>query len=136
MRRKNVKITLIAFGLLSLVGLWFLGKAWRTFVVEDSIHGTFYPVVIAIHKYKEDKGHPPAKLEDLCPDYLAEIPESKHISSTSLIVVFNDHWRLLLVSESLKKKRHYIAEDGLPLTEYEKKTLVSRYHDIWSVLEP
>lgn len=114
-----------------------LGRAYLVFSIEDKIHGAFFPLVRAIEHYCEDRGEAPPDLAALLPEYLAEMPSSRFVSEVSFSAASAERrWRLVLASTSTGKRRLYIAERGMPLSDVEKRWKKARYHDTWSVIEP
>jgi hypothetical protein len=129
-------IAWIAVGSVAMFGLAVSGKVWE-FVVEDSIHGTYYPAVKALDRYCDERGNAPKTLMDLTPNYLGSLPSSGRVTEQ----IYSSGqpkqaWRLTLVSTSTGRKRLYIADHGMPLSDSERQILVKQYHQTWFVLQP
>ncbi len=129
----------IGWMMAAVFGAWALLVAarYRAFAVEDSIHATYCPVVLAIERYGDDHGHAPTDLNQLGPDYLPVLPTSRHVSEVRYSGSQTENaWRLTLVSTSTGCRRLYLAEHGMPLSGAEESRRIKRYHGIWSVLRP
>jgi hypothetical protein len=135
--KRRITIAILAFGLAGAIycGIVTCSAIWK-FTVEDSIHGTFYPVIVALDKYCDDHGYAPEALRDLRPKYIKETPSSPYVSDIIYRRVPKEPaWRLTLVSRATISTRQYIAEDGLPLSAEERKVCIRKYHERWSVLK-
>lgn len=135
------RLILGMLALLLLSGIVIVGnsvfQAWRYYDIEGSIHAQFYPLISALDRYCAKNRNAPAKLDDLIPEYIDEVPSFGRVAEIRYHSEPDEpRWRLTLVSRATGELRYYIAETGIPLSEHEKQDLVLEYHSRWSVLEP
>jgi hypothetical protein len=139
MKSTNKKIAKIVLVLLLVCGVvfgWMFFRAFRVFSIEDEIHSTFFPVLLALDDYEARHGHPPPDLASLIPEYLPDLPVSKNVSEVYFQRSADDAgWRLHLISAATGSPRVYFAHQGMPLSEADAKDVVLVYHFRWRVVE-
>jgi len=132
--------------LLLVVGLGWLGySVWQRFnifLIEDRIHGTFFPVVRAIWDYEDREHHAPAQLAELVPDFLPALPTSPHVDQVDYAWdPPSGVWRLTLHSDATGPRREYCFRCDLSTTTTldmlysaeEHSRMVQQFHG-WRVL--
>ena len=136
-RKKTIWILAAALCLLlSAVGAIGIPVAQRVraFFVEDSIHGTFYPVANALYEYQRDHGRPAESLAGLLPKYLAAIPSSQLADAPAYRASPDgSSWELVLHSRALSRPRLYICRSTQEFSPEESRRMIVRYHGIWAV---
>jgi hypothetical protein len=132
--RKIITVGLALTGAVALFMLISFGltmkKGIDQFLMEDTIHGSFFPVVRAILEYTEERNAAPKKLIDLVPDHLAEIPQNEFVER----IEYNsdeESWTLALNG---RDGRIYMARRPT-FTEKEIESASSFYHGTWLVKE-
>jgi hypothetical protein len=127
-------IALLLFAALGFI-VFRVRSAWQKFIVEDQIHGVFYPVVNALYDFKKDNGLAPENLAQLVPKYITEIPVSSLVSSVNYRTKNNrSDWDLSLYSTVLDPPRYYNCRSNGEYTEAEKRRIITFYHGTWTVL--
>ncbi len=137
-RRTKVVLALAATVMVALSAVLAFGthRAWRKFAVEDSIHGTFYPVLRALDDYEHDQGAPSASLAQLVPSYIPEIPSSGLVDLVEYSVVGDGKtWQLRLHSLALNPPRSYYCRSSDKYTAEEEARMIIRFHGRWVVLK-
>lgn len=137
-RRTKVVLTVVATGMVALATVLAFGvhQAWRKFAVEDSIHGTFYPVLRALDDYEHDQGAPSVSLAQLVPSYISEIPSSSLVDLVEYSVVDDGKtWQLRLHSVALNPPRSYYCRSNDKYTAEEEARMIIRFHGRWVVLK-
>jgi hypothetical protein len=136
-KRSVTRLRYILLVSVALFAAFAFGRPLWKFSVEDRIHSTFYPVVRALKRHSEKHGNAPERLQDLCPDYLDAIPSSFLVGEVDYDTTERrEGWRLTLSSRATGNRRFYIAQEGMTLSETEKRDVVLRYHSCWSIREP
>lgn len=111
-------------------------KRLHAFDIEDQIHDTFSPVVLALNDYQDDHHAAAADLSQLVPKYLPAIPTSPLVDSVEYAVLDNGKtWRLTLPSHALPQARLYCSRSDDQFTPEEEQRVVLRYHGMWTVLK-
>jgi hypothetical protein len=106
----------------------------RTFLVEDSIHGTFFPVANALYAYQHDHGRPADSLAALVPKYIGAIPSSTLANSPNYEVLPDGRsWELVIRSRALSQPRLYICRSTQHFTPDETGRIILQYHSTWTV---
>ena len=109
-------------------------RQFRAFSVEDSIHGTFFPVTNALYTYQQQHGRPTDSLAALVPKYLSEIPSSKLADSpTYRVLPDGQSWELVIHSGALSQRRLYICRSTQLFTPDETRRIILQYHSTWTV---
>lgn len=109
-------------------------KHIRKFIVEDSIHGTFFPVTSALYTYQREHGRAADSLAALVPKYLGAIPSSKLADSpTYRILPDGQSWELSIHSLALSQPRLYLCRSTQEFTAEETRRMIIRYHGTWVV---
>lgn len=112
-----------------------LHRAWHTFSVEDQIHGTFFPVAMALFNYEHNHSSPASNLAQLVPMYISQIPSSRFADSVEYSVINGGKaWQLSIHSRALSQPRLYCCRSSQQFTAEEARRIVLRYHGIWTVL--
>ena len=130
-------LTGVAVVVITLAAVFAFGihQAWHKFAVEDSIHGTFFPVVRALEEYEHDHGAPAANLAQLVPKYVSQIPSSALVDSVQYTLLPDGKaWQLSLHSTALDPPRVYCCRSNNKYTTEEEKRVLLRYHFFWFVL--
>jgi len=109
---------------------WTFFSTLRTFSIEDQIHGTFFPVSMAIERFTETNGIPPESLASLVPSFLLAIPTSPLVDKLEYRVVNRTNWIMDAHSTVLKPSRTYSWRSDWNLTEQEKKKLIKEFHNV------
>lgn len=136
-RRKTILIVAIVLcllgGAVGVVGVPVYQRI-RAFSVEDSIHGTFFPVTAALYRYQDEHGSPADSLSALVPEYLNAIPSSI-LADPPHYKVSPDtkSWELLIYSRALAQPRNYICRSTQVFTPEERRRLLIQYHSVWAV---
>jgi len=129
-----VKHVLLAVLVLLIAGLvtigWGFFSALRTFGVEDRIHGTFFPVSVAIDSFAQTNGAPPQTLIELVPTFLASIPTSPYIDNLEYKVVDRTNWIMNAHSKELKPWRTYSWRSSYVFNAEEKSRMLKQFHDV------
>ena len=136
--RTKMALTGVAVVVITLAAVvaFRVHQAWHKFVVEDNIHGVFYPVVRALDEYEHDHGAPATNLTQIVPKYASEIPRSALVDSVQYTLLPDGKtWQLCLHSRALKPARLYCARSNDKYTAEEEKRVVLRYHGCWVVLK-
>ena len=110
--------------------VWGFFKGLRTFVVEDKIHGTFFPVSVAIDRFAETNGVPPKTLDQLVPSFLVSIPTSPLVDKLDYRVVGESNWIMNVHSRELKPWRTYSWRSNWTFSDEEKSRMLKQFHDI------
>lgn len=106
------------------------------FHVEDRIHQSFLPVVMAIKEYREANGKVPATLGDLVPNLIDRIPQSCYVDEVRYKVLQGGtEWELAIHSTALRQERTYYCRSNDDYTDAEQARTVLQYHGIWRVLQ-
>ena len=109
---------------------WGVASALRTFGIEDRIHGTFFPVSIAIERFAEANGAPPESLASLVPDFLPSIPTSLLVDKLEYRVVDGTNWVMNAHSIVLKPFRTYSWRSDGRFTDQERSKLMKEFHNV------
>jgi hypothetical protein len=110
--------------------VWDFFTALRTFRIEDQIHGTFFPVSMAIERFADTNGVPPQSLDSLIPDFLPNIPTSPLVDRLEYGVVGGTNWIMNAHSTVLKPARIYSWRSDLNFTEPERAKLIKKFHNV------
>jgi len=121
----------IAAIIIAVVGtlVWVFFSALRTFGIEDRIHGTFFPVSIAIERFAETNGIPPESLANLVPSFLPSIPTSSLVDNLEYRVVDRTNWIMNAHSTVLNPSRTYSWRSDWHFTDQERLKLMKEFHD-------
>ena len=107
--------------------------AWHKFVIEDQVHGTFFPVVTALYKFQEDSGTTATNLLQLVPRYVSQIPTSPVVDSvTYRVLPDGTNWQLSVFSRALKPPRVYMHRSSGNYTPEEDRQELTSFH-LWHV---
>jgi len=124
-------LALIAAGV-AWIGYDCYSKVHR-FLVEDEVHDTFYPVVIALVHFQNDSGTPATNLLQLVPRYLSQVPSSPVADSVAYRVLPDGtNWQLSVYSRALKTPRVYVQRSSGEYTPDEDRQELTRFH-LWHV---
>ncbi|MGC9940649.1 MAG: hypothetical protein ABSE48_02375 [Verrucomicrobiota bacterium] len=108
----------------------------HAFAVEDQIHGTFYPLAMALYDFELDHNSPAANLAQLVPQYIAHLPSSRYADSIKYTVIDSGNsWQLNIYSRALSEPRIYCCRSTQKFTEDEERRVLLRYHAIWTVFK-
>lgn len=133
MRKATKRVLFVALGaVVAGAGIfaWGVFNAFRTFGVEDQIHGTFFPVSIAIGRFAESNGTPPKALDQLVPSFLPAIPTSPLVHRLEYTVVDGTNWIMNAYSTVLKPGRVYSWRSDWRFTDQEKANLLKEFHNV------
>lgn len=112
-------VGLIALALVGALG-WLGYSVWQRFsmfLIEDSIHGRYFPVVRAIWDYEDREHHAPAQLAELVPDFLPALPTSPHVQQVDYAWdPPSGVWRLTLHSDATGPRCEYCFRADLSTT--------------------
>jgi len=136
-RAKKITLKFVVIALLGAVLALALAlhQGMREFSVEDNIHGSFFPVVRALHDYQDEHGAPAAVLADLLPKYLPALPKSEWVDATDYRVIKDGKaWELRLHSSALSPSRFYVSRSDQKYSAEEESRVLLRYHAVWTVL--
>lgn len=132
--RTGTKITLFGVATVLLMGvstvLWGFFSALRTFGIEDQIHGTFFPVSMAIERFAETNDVPPRALDSLVPSFLPCIPTSPLVDSLEYMVVDGTNWIMNAHSTVLKPARTYSWRSTSTFSDAEKLKMLKQFHNV------
>ncbi len=109
---------------------WVFFSALRTFGIEERIHGTFFPVSIAIEQFAETNGVPPESLADLVPAFLPSVPTSPLVDKLEYRVVGRTNWIMNAHSTVLKPARTYSWRSDRNFTAQERARLMKEFHNV------
>lgn len=109
---------------------WGFFSALHTFGIEDRIHGTFFPISIAIERFAETNGVPPESLANLVPDFLPSIPTSPLVDRLDYRVVDRTNWIMNAHSTALKPYRTYSWRSDWHFTDQERSKLMKEFHNV------
>ena len=128
---KRILLTVAAV-FLFVVGAIVYGffMAFRTFSIEDQIHGTFFPVSQAIRHFTETSGRPPETLNELVPSFFVSIPTSPLVDKVEYHVVEGTNWIMNAHSKALNPARIYSWRSDWTFTDQEKTNLMKQFHNI------
>lgn len=132
---KRLCLTILAvFIMVLIVGIVTIGRgffsALRTFGVEDRIHGTFFPVCVAIDNFAQTNGVPPQSLIELVPAFLPCIPTSPYIDKIEYKVVDGSNWIMNAHSKELKPWRIYSWRSNWIFSDEEKSRMLKQFHNL------
>jgi len=133
MKTGTKRILLVAAAVLIMgIGtvVWAFFTALRTFGIEDRIHGTFFPVGVAIDNFTQANGAPPRTLIELVPAFLPSIPTSPYIDKIEYKVVDGTNWIMNAHSKELKPWRTYSWRSNWTFSDEEKSRMLKQFHDI------
>jgi len=136
-RRTKVVLTIVTAIVVALATVIAFGVYRRCykFAVEDSIHGAFFPLVLALEEYEHDHGVPAASLPQLVPNYISQIRSSAFVDSVEYgLLTDGKAWQLRLHSTALEPPRAYVCRSSDKYTDDEEQRLILRYHVVWVVL--
>ena len=108
---------------------WGFFSALRTFGIEDRIHGTFFPVSIAIEQFAETNRFPPQSLDALIPSFLSGIPTSPLVDKLEYRVIDGTNWIMNAHSSALKPARIYSWRSDWNFNEQERSKLIKEFHN-------
>jgi len=115
---------------------WTIRSAWHRLKVEDRIHHSYLPVVLALTDFAQSNGAPAIVLQDLIPDHIDEIPTSPYADSVSYTMLEEPNaWEFAVQSTALRKRRIYSHRSNGKYTPEEENRIVLRYHGLWCVME-
>lgn len=133
MRTGTKRILLgVAATLLVVVGIvvCVFFSALRTFGIEDQIHGTFFPVSMAIERFTATNGVPPSSLDSLVPSFLPSIPTWPLVDRLEYRVLAGTNWIMNAQSTVLKPNRVYSWRSDWNVTEQEGVKLMKEFHNV------
>lgn len=110
--------------------VWGFFSKLRTFGIEDRIHGTFFPVSIAVERFAETNGVPPAALSNLVPSFLPAIPTSPLVDRLEYQVVDTTNWIMNAHSTVLRPARTYSWRSDWRFTDQERAKLMKEFHNV------
>ena len=132
--KKGTKRILFGAVVIIVVGVvtigWGFFSALRIFGVEDRIHGTFFPVGVAIDNFTQANGAPPRTLMELVPAFLPSIPTSPYIDKIEYKVVDGSNWIMNAHSKELKPWRTYAWRSNWIFSDEEKSRMLKQFHDV------
>lgn len=105
-------------------------------VVEEDVHGAFFPVTRALYDFEQDHGAPAVNLTQLIPKYIPQIPTSRCVYLVEYSVIDGGKaWQLNLHSRALSDERIYCCRSTQTFTPAEAKRIIRQYHSVWTVLK-
>ena len=137
-RPQKIIFRIVAVVLVTAVVVFACGlyRAWHKFVVEDNIHGAFFPVVMALGDYSRDHSSPATNLTQLIPHYLTQIPSSRFADSVEYKLLDDGKaWQFSVHSGALNPPRIYCCRSTQTFTADEEQRVLLKYHGFWVVLK-
>ncbi|MCX6998628.1 MAG: hypothetical protein NTV49_16480 [Kiritimatiellaeota bacterium] len=114
---------------------YFTWRRLQFFGDEDTIMGSYYPVVEALRAYGDKSNQPPRELSQLVPAFMDRLPRLDFIQKTEYQVEPDGkNWRLALYTQAHGAARIYCYRSDDSYAPAEKKRIILIYHGGWTVL--
>lgn len=129
-------IIAVSLGVFIVLGMICYGLWMRihTFRVEDAIHRSFGPTILAIYNYEEAEKRWPASLQELVPRYMTGVPQSRYADRYEYRNMTNE-WEFAVYSRALGVPRVYLHRSTGTFNSNEVEHTVLEYHGMWRVIE-
>jgi len=130
MRSKIVAIVMLVA--MFTVGMY---RGWHEYQVEGEIQNTFFSLAKALHDYERDNRSPAQNLTQLVPHYISQLPTSRLADPVEYSVINGGKgWQFSIHSHVLSPPRLYCYRSTQKFTADEEKRILSRSHDMLTVL--